>query len=71
MICDKVLFGFQIKLALYSDGKEVAYVTFTTNGYVTTHTNWFSYNHVISSSWTDIGKNPADYQMFSVYDAYK
>ena len=63
----------KIKLALFSGGNEVAYLTFTTNGNTTTRDNWFSSEHVTSSSWTDIRSDPVEYEVFSIYgfDAFE
>lgn len=60
----------QVRVAVIKDGQEVAYILF--NGTGSTAVSWFSPKHVISSSWSDMTSNEANYLFFSIdghYDA--
>ncbi len=58
--------GFSIKnarVALYTKGKEVAFLKFAINS--SSKTGWFALGHLITSTWTDIKSQPHNY--FSIY----
>ncbi|KAL4225331.1 hypothetical protein ACF0H5_016019 [Mactra antiquata] len=56
-----------VKLALYTEDKEVAYIIF--NGENSNSVNWFDASRVISSSWSDV--TPTDsYNYFSIVGHY-
>jgi len=56
---------FQIRVSIYKNGIEKAYILFNATG--STKENWFTQDRIISSSWTDLKSAPKEMMSLAGY----